>query len=73
MTVREVINTYLAFRTGLGVAEAASQTTTGCSVTPSQLVDAFNAGILDLSRTSEDAELIRQHRNELLSHFNSMR
>ena len=71
MTVREVIDTYLAFRANLGIAEAASQTMTSCSVAPDQLVDAFNAGILDLSRAGEDANLIHRLRNELLSHFNA--
>ena len=72
MTVREVVDTYMAIRADLGPAEAASHTMDRCSVTPSQLVDAFNAQILDLSRPSEDADLIHQYRNELLSHFNSM-
>jgi hypothetical protein len=72
MTVREVVDTYLAIRAGHGLAEAVSQTVVTCSLTPGQLVDAFNAGILDLSRSDEDAELIRQHRNELLNHFNSL-
>jgi len=69
--VSEVIDTYLGFRANLDIAEAASRTMTSCSITPSLLVDAFNAGILDMSRSSEDAGQIHRHRNELLSHFNA--
>ena len=71
MTVRDVVDIYTTLRANLGLAESASKTVAQCSITPSQLVDAFNAGILDMSRSSEEADLIHRYRNELLSHFNS--
>ncbi len=71
MKVAEVVTIYTNHRKKLEVAEAASTTISQCSISPSLLVDAFNAAILDLSRSDEEAAIVHAHRNELLSHFNS--
>ncbi|TWU40044.1 hypothetical protein Q31b_33880 [Novipirellula aureliae] len=70
-TVKEVVDIYMALRDEYFVTKAAAETMDRCSVTPSLLVDAFNAKILDLSRPSEEADAIHGYRNELLSHFTS--
>lgn len=69
ITVNQVVVSYTQARQSLQVAEAATQTMTQLAITPSQLVDAFNAAQLDLSRPDAEAEIIHAHRNELLSHF----
>jgi len=69
MTVDEVVNIYMTFRKTLSVSDAADSTINQLSITPPSLVDAFNAAQLDLTRSNEEAEVIRDYRNELLTHF----
>lgn len=70
MTVNQVVAYYMRARQSSSVAEAATQTMIQLAITPSQLVDAFNAAQLDLSRPDTEAATIHSYRNELLSHFN---
>jgi hypothetical protein len=70
MTVNQVVAHYTRARQSSSVAEAATYTMTQLAITPSQLVDAFNAAQLDLSRPDAETATIHAHRNELLSHFN---
>lgn len=70
MCVNNVVNTYLQLRHHSSVADASVSTIARFSINPSLLVDAFNAAQLDLSRTDEEAEVIRNCRNELLAHYN---
>lgn len=67
--INEVVSFYLIARECSSVADAATQTIPQFTITPALLVDAFNAAQLDLSRPDAEAEVIRAHRNELLSHF----
>jgi len=69
--INEVVSFYLNAWKSSSVADAATQTIAHFAITPSLLVDAFNAAQLDLSRPDAEAEVIRTHRNELLSHFKS--
>jgi hypothetical protein len=71
VTVNEVVAFYTSARQSSSVADAATLTLRQFGITPSLLVDAFNAAQLDLSRPDAEAEVIRSHRNELLSHFNT--
>ena len=70
-TVNEVVEFYRNIRQNKSIEEAASLTISHFGVTPSQLVDSFNAAQLDLSRSDADAEDIHAHRNALLSHYRS--
>jgi len=73
MSVNDVLKTYMSLRKSLSVADAASETIVRLTITPLLLVDAFNAAQLDSSFSNEEAETFRNHRNELLSHFSSLR
>jgi hypothetical protein len=71
ITVNEVVAFYMSARQSSSVADAATLTQAQFGITPSLLVDAFNAAQLDLSRPDAEAKVIHSHRNELLSHFNT--
>jgi len=73
MNMNETVRIYTELRKVRSVADAASETMSQCSIAPSLLVDAFNAAQLDLSRTNQEATVIHEHRNELLSHFNAQK
>ena len=68
-TVDEVVNAYQGYRSTRSVADAANATMDQFSISPSDLVDAFNAAQLNLNRPDADAAVIHEQRNELLSHF----
>jgi hypothetical protein len=69
MTPKEVRDIYISNRTNMSVAEAAQTTLEQCPITPSSLLDQFNAGLLD---SNEDLKTMHTHRNELLSYFNDL-
>jgi len=69
--VNDVVAFYMSARNTASVSNAATQTIERFPITPALLVDAFNAAHLDFSRSEAEAETIRAHRNELLSHFNN--
>jgi hypothetical protein len=69
----DIVNTYMEIRTSASIQDATAATIERFSVSPSLLVDAFNAAQLDMSRPEKEAELIRKHRNELLSLFSSQK
>ena len=70
-TVAEVVNAYQGYRATRSVADAANATIAQFGITPSLLVDAFNAGLLDMRRSEAEAAIIHGQRNELLTHFGS--
>ncbi len=69
MSTNDIVDRYMHLRDTSSVAEATSETIKQLSITPSDLVDSFNAVQFDFHRSNEEAEIIRDHRNELLSHF----
>ena len=69
MTANEIITAYLELRKTASVADAASETLSRASITPSMLLDTFSAAQLDLSRSDEEAAVLHKSRNELLAHF----
>jgi hypothetical protein len=72
MKIKEIVSIYMELRNqNQSVEDAASETMSRCSIDESGLVDAFNVAQLDLSQTEQEADVIREHRNELLSHFKS--
>ena len=70
-TVDDIVAFYMNARKNASTADAATQTIERFSITGALLVDAFNAAHLDLTRSDAEAEMIRAHRNELLSHFST--
>lgn len=69
MNVAKIVDFYTNARKNSSVEDAATQAIEHLAITPSELVDAFNAAQLDLSRPDAEAKVIHAHRNELLSHF----
>jgi len=71
-TVDEVVTAYQGYRKTQDVAAAADATIEQFALTPSYLLDAFNAAHLNLDRPDEDAKVIHGQRNELLAHFRKL-